>query len=314
MAIDKAALAKKAAENTKKHHEATMAQPDDAINVDLRPQPGEEVHQIPLSQLVPSRYQVKNPPDPVYLDSLAESIMECGLVTPVVVRKVKVSNLDTLEGGAAEVGAFELVAGHTRVSAVAKLGWGSISAVIRVMTDAEAAKSLTTDNAVRKNLSDYELFRHLEMLEAERAVKTVSGLAEILGCNRQHIYRLRSYAALPADAVPLLRANKDLVGATLAEELAKDGCCESHPSVVVNAISLLNTGAIKRQGDVLAWIKKRISPLSRRVTPAKEIKLDRPGRAPVKILLSVGETRIRGEGLNQEKLQKLIEDHLDELY
>jgi ParB/RepB/Spo0J family partition protein len=313
MAINKEALAKKSAENAQRHHAATMRQADDAIDVGIVGH--EATVDIALDQIITSRFQVKGDPDPAYLDSLAESIIECGLVSPVVVRKV--SKLDTPddESKVSKLDIYELVAGHTRVAAIRKLGWRTVSAVVKDLSDADAAKALTTDNAVRKALSDYEMWKHLEMLEAHRALKTVSGLAEVLGCNRQHIYRLRSYSALPADAEVLMKQNRDLVGATLAEGLAKDGCCETSPAIVVNALSLLCSGRIKSQLDVIPWIKSQITgPVSRSVAASREVKIERPGRCVVKIRISDKETRIQAEGIDQVKLQKLIEDHLDELY
>lgn len=273
-----------------------------------------KMEEIALDRVIDSKFQVRSEVDQEDLDNLTTSIIECGLVSPLIVRKV--SNLDTFDGAGGEVSkldTFELIAGHTRIKALRKLGWATAPAFVRSMSDSEAAKALTTDNAVRKNLTDFEMWKHVQMLEAQGAVKTVSGLAEVLGCSRQHIYRLRGFAALPDDALGLLNQNRNLVGATLAEVLANDGCCLEHPSIVANALSLLGSGRIKSQLDVMPWIKAQVTAKPPK-TFRSETNIQRPGRPDIKIVTTEKETKIRGVGLNQEKLQALIEAHLEELF
>lgn len=76
------------------------------------------------------------------VDELASSISEIGLLQPVLLRK--------------DADRFEMVAGHRRLLAHQKLGLATIRAVIRIMTDQEAAIARATENLTRVDLTPIE--------------------------------------------------------------------------------------------------------------------------------------------------------------
>ncbi len=80
--------------------------------------------------------------DPDYIEELAQSIRETGLLQPVLLRPVAER--------------FEIVAGHCRFLAHKKLGLPSILALVRKMTDKEAAIARATENLSREGLSALE--------------------------------------------------------------------------------------------------------------------------------------------------------------
>ncbi|WP_455431262.1 hypothetical protein [Quatrionicoccus australiensis] len=53
------------------------------------------------------------------------------------------------------------------------------------MTDAQAACALTSDNFVRKELSDYERYKHAKLLKDREFCKTNSEIGQVLGVSRQ---------------------------------------------------------------------------------------------------------------------------------
>lgn len=308
MAIDMKLLEKRSSESAARHHKAVMEQDHGAINVGILND--DSVISIPLALVVDSPFQVKGQTNPEDLDTLRSSIVECGLVSPVVVRKM-VKKVDLASEERKEV--YELIAGHTRVAAMRSLGFDMIPAIVKQMTDVEAAKALTTDNLCHKYLTDYDQWLHVKMLESVKAVKTSSGMAEVLGCARSHLYRLRHFASLPEDALAVVDQNRSVFGATLVESIVLSGYIESCPATVTNAIALLASGKLKGQVDVLPWIKARSTgdvAKSRR----RELVIQHPDRPDVKIVSTDKETRIRGEGIDPEKLHRLIAEHLNQLY
>ena len=79
------------------------------------------------------------------LDTLADDMKKRGLVQPVLVRP-------RTDGAG-----FDIVCGHRRLAAARKLGWTSIPAVIRDLSDKEAYLINMTENVQREDLSPGEI-------------------------------------------------------------------------------------------------------------------------------------------------------------
>ena len=80
--------------------------------------------------------------DPDGITELAENISEIGLLQPVLLRPVK--------------DRYEIVAGHRRFLACQRLGLPSIDAVVKEMTNQEAAIIRASENLSRENLTPLE--------------------------------------------------------------------------------------------------------------------------------------------------------------
>src|SRR5690625_1645237 len=85
----------------------------------------EQVRNIAVDAIVVSPFQPRVHIDDAALAELAASLAENGLLQPIVVRPVD----DT----------FELVTGERRWRASQRLGWETIPAIVRELTDEEAA-------------------------------------------------------------------------------------------------------------------------------------------------------------------------------
>jgi len=97
------------------------------------------------------------------LDDLAESIKDKGLLNPLIVRR--------LEGGV-----YELIAGQRRFLACQRLGWESIPAIIRDISDDTDATILSlVENVHRADLNPIDKARAYQMIhEKYKDYKTVS--------------------------------------------------------------------------------------------------------------------------------------------
>ncbi|HJV26009.1 MAG TPA: ParB/RepB/Spo0J family partition protein [Aromatoleum sp.] len=256
----------------------------------------EGAKEISVGRIKPSPFQRRIGLDQEYLDSLKQTILDGGLVTPITVRS---SDSDT----------YELIAGHHRVEAFRQLDMGLIPAYVRRMTDVEAARALTVDNAVHRQLTDYERYKHIVMLRETGACKTVSDLAEVLGCSRAQIYNYEAFGALPPAAQQLLEVvGGEVLGATLAYELRE--LSTTHPEAVTEAIRRLSAGEL-RQAGALLWIKNKIAG------PAKStrtvVKMRTADKREFRLTIKDGEVRLVGEGLDAEKIEALLRENLEQL-
>jgi ParB family transcriptional regulator, chromosome partitioning protein len=278
--------------------------------------------QAPIDVLVarvrPSPFQRRGAVDETHIENLMESIAEGGLVSPIVVRRVsdsdtrsgngKVSDSDTPTGGAglSDSDTFELVAGHNRTEAFRRLGRARIPAIVRVMSDSDAARALTVDNTLHKNLADWELYKHITMLRAGNFVKNVTDLASVMGCSRAAIYNLEAFGNLPKIGQDMLDAHPSAVGGTLAYDLKTFS--ESHPDLVTEAIGMLIDGKLKQSGVVGYVQRKVVKPM---VPFRKEVTVRNAAQA-VRIVMTESEARVSGD-LDYDKLRALIEEHLSTL-
>ena len=156
---------------------------------------------VPLHLIQRSPYQVRHFNEAA-IEDLMESIRDTGgLITPVVLRPSGEVN-------------YELIAGHTRFEACKRLGFTDIPAVVRPMSDSEAAKALAADNMTRKDLSDFEIFKQLSLLFAQEYLKSNTEASRLLGRSRQDIIRYMAFARMPQEVIELLERDPTFIGAS----------------------------------------------------------------------------------------------------
>lgn len=102
----------------------------------------EEVKQIAVDTIQPSPYQPRAVFDDERIDELCQTIQTHGVIQPVVVRRIK--------------SGYELIAGERRWRAVKKLGMRTIPAIVREMSDAQAASASLIENLQREGLTVIE--------------------------------------------------------------------------------------------------------------------------------------------------------------
>jgi len=115
------------------------------------------------------------------LESLVESIKEVGVLQPVLVRP--------------RDGCYELIAGERRLRASIKAGLTEIPAVVREMSDAEAAEIALIENLQRRNLHFFEEAEGYARLIAEfhltqTDVAQRMGLSQSAVANKLRLLRL----------------------------------------------------------------------------------------------------------------------------
>lgn len=252
---------------------------------------------LPISEIHHSAYQVRSVTDPEYIEQLMESIQQSGVISAIVVRPI--------EKG------YEIIAGHHRFEACRRLGHASVPVEIKQMTDEEAAKALTSDNFVRKELGAYERYKHINMLEEKGFCKTGREVATVLGVSPAQVSQMRAFDAFPPGAKAVLETNPSLIGYDAARDLKKTALEE--PDLFTEALLQVLDGKLT-QNRIEAWVKAKLNSGSLRMKRSQFVKISRPGlSSPIKLTYTDREAKIQANGLNIDKLQKLIEANLEDL-
>ena len=138
--------------------------------------PAETVQEIPVENVRPNRYRIRQTLNNDSMKELAESIRSYGVLQPIIVRSV---------GG----GKYELIAGERRLSAARFIGLEKIPAVLRNYNDAQMREVSLIENIQRQNLSVLEEAATYESLIKEYSY-TQETLAAKIGRSRSHIANL----------------------------------------------------------------------------------------------------------------------------
>ena len=125
-----------------------------------------EIKSLPISVISPSPYQAREGFSEEGLEALAESIRTHGVVQPVIVRRLGDN--------------YQLVAGERRLRASQMVGRDEVPAIIRELSEDEAALISLTENVQRENLTVVEEARGYRAI-VDRFGMTVAELAKAMG-------------------------------------------------------------------------------------------------------------------------------------
>ncbi len=211
----------------------------------------DEIRQLRLEEVRPNPFQPRREFSDDELAELASSILEHGLLQPVVVR--------------ATAAGYELVAGERRLRASERLGRDTISAIVRIATDEQMLELALVENIQRQDLNAIETAVAVRSLMTRLGV-TQEEVARRLGKSRSGV----------ANTLRLL---------DLPEELQSRVACGAISGGHARALLSIADGAAQR--ELAARIEKE--GLSVRATEAaakrrpeggKVASTDEPGLAP----------------------------------
>ena len=158
---------------------------------------GEQLAKLPLDLLQRGRYQPRLDMRPETLQELADSIKAQGVVQPIVVRPLEVSD------GAGHSQRYEIIAGERRWRAAQMAGLAEIPAVIRDIPDEAAIAVALIENIQRENLNPLEEARALSRLISEFGV-THQQAADAVGRSRASVSNLLRLLELAPEVGELL--------------------------------------------------------------------------------------------------------------
>jgi ParB family chromosome partitioning protein len=153
----------------------------------------DRLRDVPLSLISANPYQPRRDFDDASLGELEESLRANGLLQPISLRSRN--------------GRFELIAGERRLRAAKKLGWQTIPAMVREISDREHLQLALVENLQRENLNpidEAEGFRQLidEFGFAQQQI------AESVGKDRSTIANALRLLNLPATVRDFVRTGK----------------------------------------------------------------------------------------------------------
>lgn len=152
-----------------------------------------QIKEIPVDQISPSPYQPRIVFDDQRLNELCQTIRVHGVIQPIVVRKKQ-------QG-------YELIAGERRLRAVKKLNIPTIPAILKDMSDSQAASVSLIENLQREELSAIEeACAYQKLIELHQL--TQESLAQRLGKGQSTIANKLRLLQLPEQVQTALRYQK----------------------------------------------------------------------------------------------------------
>ena len=157
-------------------------------------------NQLPITDLVPNKYQPRKNFDENNLNDLTNSIKERGMIQPIIVRK---SNIDYDK--------FEIIAGERRWLAAQKAGLHNVPVVITEADDLKSLEFAIVENVQRHDLNPLEEARGYKRLIDEFSYDQEK-VSKFIGKSRSYIANSLRILNLPSDVIKLIELQKLTTG------------------------------------------------------------------------------------------------------
>ena len=153
-------------------------------------------NQIPISDLIPNKYQPRKIFDESNLEDLTNSIKERGIIQPIIARR---SNYDKSK--------FEIIAGERRWLAAQRAGFHNVPVVVTEVDDLKSLEFAIVENVQRHDLNPLEEAQGYKRLidEFDYDQEKVS---KFIGKSRSHITNCLRLLTLPEDVIKLIEIQK----------------------------------------------------------------------------------------------------------
>ena len=227
---------------------------------------------LKLKDIEPNRNQPRKSFDDECLAELADSIARHGILQPMLVRPL--SN-----------GGYQLIAGERRWRAARIAGLSEVPAVVREMTDEEAAALSLIENLQREDLNPLEEAQGLKTL-MEKFLLTQEEVAERVGKSRPAIANAMRLLNLPPAV--LLMVGEGSISAGHARALLS---FETEEQMLETAEKIIKKGLSVREVERLARAaarEKREAQKQRRVSFFDEVELALSGALCRRIKVTAG--------------------------
>lgn len=157
----------------------------------------ETIQEIKLKELRPNPYQPRKHFEQEAIDELKASIIEHGILQPIVVRK--------------SIRGYEIVVGERRFRAAKEAKLETVPAVVRELTEQQMMELAVLENLQREDLNPIEEGLAYQTL-MEKLVLTQEEVAKRLGKSRPHIANHIRLLSLPPNVQQLISDGKISMG------------------------------------------------------------------------------------------------------
>jgi len=149
----------------------------------------ESVQEVKIKELRPNPYQPRKHFEPEAIEELKESIIEHGILQPLVVRK--------------SIRGYEIVVGERRYRAAKAAGFETVPAVVRDLSEQQMMELAVLENLQREDLNPIEEGAAYQTL-MEKLNLTQEEVAKRLGKSRPHIANHIRLLSLPKQIQELI--------------------------------------------------------------------------------------------------------------
>ena len=157
-------------------------------------------NQLPVSDLIPNKYQPRKNFDEANLEDLTNSIKERGMIQPIIVRK---SNEDKSK--------FEIIAGERRWLAAQRAGLHNVPVVVTEADDLKSLEFAIVENVQRHDLNPLEEAQGYKRLIDDFSYDQEK-VSKFIGKSRSHITNSLRLLTLPDDVIKLIENQKLTAG------------------------------------------------------------------------------------------------------
>ena len=155
---------------------------------------------LPISDLIPNKYQPRKIFDETNLEDLTNSIKERGMIQPIIVRK---SNIDKSK--------FEIIAGERRWLAAQRAGLHNVPVVISEADDLKSLEFAIVENVQRHDLNPLEEAQGYKRLIDDFSYDQAK-VSKFIGKSRSYIANALRILTLPDDVIKLIESQKLTAG------------------------------------------------------------------------------------------------------
>ena len=160
----------------------------------------DKTNKLPLSDIIPNKYQPRKDFEEGNLEDLTNSIKERGVIQPIIVRK---SNKDDSK--------FELIAGERRWLAARKAGLHEIPVVITEADDLKSLEFAIVENVQRHDLNPLEEAQGYKRLIDEFSYDQAK-VSKFIGKSRSYITNALRLLNLPSEVLKQVEEKKITAG------------------------------------------------------------------------------------------------------
>ena len=165
---------------------------------------------IPIQEILPNPYQLRQAENPAVVAELAENIARNGLLQPPTVRREQLSQ-------GSSVSRYELAFGHTRLAAFNRLAaqekteFYQMPCFIRDLDDLQMFEFAVAENIKRRDLNPIERARAMQIY-LDKFKKTSSETGEFFACDEATVRGTVRLLGLPEIALAKLSSGEITIG------------------------------------------------------------------------------------------------------
>jgi ParB family transcriptional regulator, chromosome partitioning protein len=263
----------------------------DAFFPEIKEKDDDIVQQLPIKECRPNPYQPRKTFNTDSIEELKESILEFGIIQPLIVRK-------SIKG-------YEIVVGERRFRAAKEAGLSTVPAIVKELTDEKMMELALLENLQREDLSPIEEGQAYANLMKELNI-TQEELSKRLGKSRSHIANMVRLLGLPDQVISYIN-NGELSmghGRTLLGLKDKD-------KIIPLVNKIRNEKLNVRQVEKLIILLNE-KPVKKKVKPKKDIFLQER-ESVLREKLGTAVSIQRGKRKGKIEIEFYTDDDLDRI-